>query len=37
MEKMTGEAIGSPDIIAASAEAAYLLHKIRRAAGEGAE
>jgi type I restriction enzyme R subunit len=37
MEKMTGEAIGSPDIIAAIAEAAYLLHKIQQTAGEGTE
>ncbi|GAB2978255.1 type I restriction endonuclease subunit R [Actinotalea caeni] len=29
MEKMTGEAIGNPDIIAAIAEAAYLLHKLQ--------
>ncbi|ACQ79753.1 protein of unknown function DUF450 [Beutenbergia cavernae DSM 12333] len=31
MEKMTGEAIGNPAIIAAIAEAAYLLHQIQRA------
>lgn len=32
MEKMTGEAIGNPAIIAAIAEAAYLLHKIEQSA-----
>ncbi|PFG43796.1 type I restriction enzyme R subunit [Isoptericola jiangsuensis] len=34
MEKMTGEAIGNPAIIAAIAEAAYLMHKIQYADGE---
>ncbi len=35
MTRMTTEAIGSPDIIAAIAEAAYLLHTMRQADGEG--
>lgn len=34
MEKMTGEAIGNPAIVAAIAEAAYLLHKIQYTDGE---
>ncbi len=34
MSKMTGEAIGNPAIIAAIAEAAYLLHKLEQSAQE---